>query len=334
MTISDSLIAMIRKYIWKLYSALITFTKPYIRPYLSGDGNGFFFGTRNKKEFFLSLLSSFQSAAAVTLDADEIRAKIDSGEIDDTFRFLFPLGKEYWLRPVSTGTDYFMKSVNRWIETNPPASNSWHDSETVAIRAINWIAGYHLFCGHPSITDRFHRRFLRTIYLHGSRLSHFKPDKMKSVLASLTVSTAGQLTGTMFFNHRSGKRWYNRSVRHIDNLITTTHSIPDEESFLSQLECYTISHIASQKLNIPRRLDARAKLLDMFKAAGEMINTPKMRRRIFRHKIEDETPVQGGLLTAGAILFNDSGLKKKYPHLSEDALWLLGAEGFELFRNI
>ncbi len=138
----------------------------------------------------------------------------------------------------------------------------------------------------------------------------------------------------MFLNYRTGKRWYDRSVQQIDDMIIRDDADPGQESFYPRIECYTISYIESKKLKISRRPEAWSKLHKMFKAAAAAKHTPAIHRRIFRYRIEDEVHLPEGLLPVGAILFNDPGIKQRYPHLSEDALWLLGAEGFELFRNI
>lgn len=325
---------MIPTPLWKLYTKLFGITKPYLDPYLTGDGNGFFFGTRNKKEFFLSLLASYQSDVAVTLEADEIRNRIDRGETDHTFRFVFPLGKEYWRRPVSASPEYFVKSAEHWIDTNPPFSKAWLDPEETAIRAINWIAGYHLFSDHSSVTKQFIERFLRVLYLHGSLCSRYLRKNRTNETEKLIVLIAAQLVGTMFYNHRSGKRWHDRSIRQIDDMIVQEEKDRVNDLSIRRLEFYTISYCASKRFNVNRKSGALNKFHTMYKAAAQAENLHEVNRKIFRYNLEEETSMLIGLFPVGAVLFQDTELKKLYSKYSEDALWLSGTEGFEVFRSI
>lgn len=324
---------MIRTLLWKLYTQKFNITKPYVQPYLHGDGNGFYFGARNKKEFFLSLLSSYQSDVSITLEADAIRSDIDSGNIDDTFRFIFPLGKEYWVRPVSQSPDYFVNTVKHWIDANPPGSNAWQNLEESAIRTINWIAGYHFFSDHSLLHEQFLHRFFKTIYLHGYRFEHLLKQKLTLNIEKLTVLAAQQMIGTMYFNQRTGNRWNHRSIQMIDDIILQNDLEPEHSTFYTCLELYTFSFIASNNLKIFRQSGVRKKLHTMYKTAAAMEHTQQTERKIFHYRVKEEAPIREGLLPVGAVLFNDQLIKQKSKQFSEDALWLLGAEGFELYRS-
>lgn len=327
---------MILKLFWKLYPRTLDITEPYKQPFLRGDGYGFFFGTRNKKEFFLSLLSQFQSDVSITIEADTVRTDIDRGKTDHTFRFIFPLGKEYWTRPVSNAPEYFMKPINRWISTHPPASDVWNNLEETAIRAINWIAGYHFFSDSQSMTVQFLHRLFRTIFIHGSWLERSNvQNKHGSDIEKLIVLTAQQIVGAMFFNHRAGRRWQNRGIQTIDELILQYKIDPGNERFYKFLELFTLSFIASKNLKLYRRSGVQEKLHSMYKTAAAMKNenTRKEERIVFHYRIKEEVPVRERLLPVGAVLFEDQFIKQKTGQFSEDALWLLGAEGFELYRS-
>ncbi len=324
---------MIQTLLWKLYTQKFNITKPYVQPYLRGDGNGFFFGTRNKKEFFLSLLSSYQSDVSITLEADAIRSDIDSGNIDNTFRFIFPIGKEYWIRPVSNSPEYFVNCVNRWIKANPPASKVWWNFEESAIRVLNWIAGYHFFSDHALLNEQFLHRFFKTIYLHGCWFERRSQEKPKGGMEKLTVLTAQQIIGMMFLNQRSGKIWHNRSIQMIDEIILKDRTDPDNSTFYIVLELSTLSCIASNNLKIFRQSGVQKKLHDVYKTASAMEHTQQTERKVFHYRVKEEAPIREGLLPVGAILFDDQLIKQKTKQFSEDALWLLGAEGFELYRS-
>jgi len=332
--ISD-LYLFIRIFLWKLKNV---YCKPiqsgFASPNLTGTGGGFFFGTRNKKEFFLSLLTSFQSEVTISLDADELKSSIDQGNFDDSFRFIFPLGKEYWLRQISNAPEYFQTTIDRWIAHNPPGSDRWYDLQMSAIRTINWIAGYHFFSDHSTINEKFLRRFFESIFLHGSWFYIFSNSRFNSNIEKLSLLTALQFTGTLFSNSKKGDMWLRRSIKYIDNTLLHDDPAIEPNTFANRIEFYTLSYILSEKNNISRSTEIKKKLHTMYYSLSNIEGEPEIERQVFRYTNTEEIPMYKGLMTVGAIFFNDPELKERYPHFSEEALWLLGAEGFESFRII
>ncbi|GEM_PF-3107475 len=332
--ISD-LYLLLLLFLWKLKNV---YCKPmqsrFASPNVPGTGEGFFFGTRNKKEFFLSLLTSYQSEVSISLEADEIKTSIDQGSVDDSFRFIFPLGKEYWLRQISNAPEYFHTAIDRWIAHNPPGSERWYDLRMSAIRIINWIAGFHLFSDHSSINEKFRRRFFKTIFLHGSWFYIFSKSRFNSNIEKLLLLTALQFTGTLFLNSKKGDTWLRRSIKLIDTAILHDDPAIEPYSFANRIEFYTLSYILSEKTNISRSTEIKKKLHTLYYSLSNVEGEPEIERQLFRYTITEDIPIDKGLMTVGAILCNDPELKKRYPHFSEDALWLLGAEGFESFRII
>ncbi len=332
--ISD-LYLLILLFLWKLKNVYgKKMQSSVISPALTGTGDGFFFGTRNKKEFFLSLLASFQSEVSISLEADEIKSSIDQGSVDDSFRFIFPLGKEYWLRQISNAPEYFHTAIDRWIAHNPPGSERWYDLQVSAIRIINWIAGFHLFSDHSSINEKLLRRFFKTLFLHGSWFYIFSKSRFNSNIEKLSLLTALQFTGTLFLKSKKGGTWLRRSIKLIDTAILQDDPAIEPYSFANRIEFYTFSYILSEKNNISRSTEIKKKLHTMYYSLSNVEGEPEIERQVFRYTITEDIPMYEGLMTVGAILFNDPELKKRYPHFSEDVLWLLGAEGFEAFRNI
>lgn len=128
--------------------------------------------------------------------------------------------------------------------------------------------------------------------------------------------------------------WLRRSIKYIDNTLLHDDPAIEPNTFANRIEFYTLSYILSEKNNISRSTEIKKKLHTMYYSLSNIEGEPEIERQVFRYTNTEEIPMYKGLMTVGAILFNDPELKKRYPHFSEDVLWLLGAEGFEAFRNI
>jgi hypothetical protein len=81
------------------------------------------------------------------------------------------LGKAYWYTGNEKYAKEFAGQIESWIENNPVELGvNWSCTMDVAIRAVNWIWGYHFFCGSPSLTNEFKTQFFKSLYLHGRHI--------------------------------------------------------------------------------------------------------------------------------------------------------------------
>lgn len=84
------------------------------------------------------------------------------------FQHLVTLGKAYWFTEDKKYAEEFVKQIESWINNNPVEMGvNWSCTMDVAIRAINWIWGYHFFLESEILTDDFRIEFFKYLYLHG-----------------------------------------------------------------------------------------------------------------------------------------------------------------------
>jgi hypothetical protein len=326
---------MIGSHLLRLFIRHGLIRENHAEPYLTGRGDTYLFGTRNRKEFFISLLTSFSSEVSLTLDADEILARIDADSVPSSFTFLFPLGKAYWVRSAQPYADAFRNSIVRWIETHEPGSSSWCQRDNMSRRIVNWITGYHFFAdtGIPDID--FMRMFSRSLYLQGRWMAAETDRSERDRNVRLRALLAMQICGLFFANDASGKKWLTRSSARIDRLMEDEADPRTiDELFLERLDIYTISYLLSRINRLGRGEKTDRNLHRLYRVLASSSSPLPYRGEVIRYREADNPLKSTEMLPIAAVLYGDRSMKERHPHFSEYALWLLGAEGFERFRAI
>ncbi|MFQ5329965.1 MAG: alginate lyase family protein [Thermodesulfobacteriota bacterium] len=84
------------------------------------------------------------------------------------FHHLTLLGQAYRITGDERYATEFVNQLSDWIEDNPVNCGiNWVYAMDVAIRAVNWLAGWHFFKGAPSVDDAFTVTLMKSILLHG-----------------------------------------------------------------------------------------------------------------------------------------------------------------------
>lgn len=84
------------------------------------------------------------------------------------FQHIFTLGKAYQITNDEKYAFEFREQIQDWIHKNPVEMTvNWTCTMDVAIRAVNWIAGYHLFKKSKVIKADFWNLFNNMLYQHG-----------------------------------------------------------------------------------------------------------------------------------------------------------------------
>lgn len=84
------------------------------------------------------------------------------------FQHIPVLGQAYWITCEHRYAIEFKDQVNDWIQNNPiEMSVNWTCAMEVAIRACNWIVGYHYFKDSEVIDMSFWKKFNKVLYFHG-----------------------------------------------------------------------------------------------------------------------------------------------------------------------
>jgi len=84
------------------------------------------------------------------------------------FHHLTLLGEAYWITGDERYAAEFINQIRDWIEDNPVNCGiNWVYAMDVAIRAVNWLAGWYYFKGSPAVDDSFTVTFMKSLLLHG-----------------------------------------------------------------------------------------------------------------------------------------------------------------------
>ncbi|MFL0267490.1 alginate lyase family protein [Candidatus Clostridium radicumherbarum] len=111
------------------------------------------------------------------------------------FQHFFTIGKAYLLTSNKKYSLEFTKEIKDWIDKNPiKRSVNWTCTMEVAIRAVNWIAGYFFFKESMDIGKKFWNKFNKSLYLHGEFI--FK-----------NLENKGLVTGNHYLSNIVGLIW-------------------------------------------------------------------------------------------------------------------------------
>jgi uncharacterized heparinase superfamily protein len=81
------------------------------------------------------------------------------------------LGQAYWFTEDAKYAAEFVAQVEDWLAANPwPWGVNWTCTMDVAIRAVNWLWGYHFFAESPAMSDKFRLDFYKSMLLHGRHI--------------------------------------------------------------------------------------------------------------------------------------------------------------------
>lgn len=87
------------------------------------------------------------------------------------FHYLSWLGQAYWFTNDEKYTKEFVALITDWIRENPyPLGVNWACAMDVALRAVNWLWGYHYFCESAVLTEEFKQLFATSLLVHGRHI--------------------------------------------------------------------------------------------------------------------------------------------------------------------
>jgi hypothetical protein len=294
---------------------------------LNGSGEGYFFGVRNRKEFFLSVLTSRRSEVDIVLQADEhVRIGVSDLKIRLTWDFLFHLGRAYWIKPVAGYDIFFNKFIGEVTRTlNLPAVQTGD----LPGRINNLIAAYHFFRDVLDERSRDRNDLTDLIFLLSDYLYRFGNGIMGPYIP-MSKALALFMSGMLFNDSRAGKKWMNRATDSVERYLSDRRdNLPVEE-----IEPATMLVVLSQinKMSVDSQLTPL-----LHKVYLHCVNIPHsspLRKPIFSLSTSPGEEKYSDLLPVGAVLFGDTMLKQAQPHFTEKALWLLGMEGYEKFQSL
>lgn len=119
------------------------------------------------------------------------------------------LGQAYWLTGDERYAQEYVNEVADWIARNPWGQGvNWICAMDVALRAANWIWGFHFFAGSRACANRvFRGQLLRSLYLHGEWVSTHLEKGPVNGNHYLTDGVGLVFLGTFFKRTAKGRRW-------------------------------------------------------------------------------------------------------------------------------
>jgi hypothetical protein len=264
-------------------------------------------------------------------------------------QFLVPLAKAYWL----TGEERFaaraLALIEHWIDSNPyKLGVNWTSALEAAFRSISWSWVYQFLLHSQAMTPELHSKLLGSLGQHGDYLSrhlslYFSPyNHLIGELCGLL------LTGSLFPMLRRAGRWQAKAWKLLEAEVEKQFH-PDggsvEQSMFyhhATLGFYLLAVLCRRRQGegVPRRvLDRLEKALEftllMSKPGGGLPMTGD---------IDDGRSIRVGrpafhwdfksFLSVGAVLFGRGDMKAQAGGFHEDALWLLGLEGWRAFEAL
>lgn len=294
---------------------------------LDGSGEGFSFSTRNKKEFFISVLTSRRSEVDIVLQADEIvRTGTPVLRQDPGWQFLFSLGRAHWIKPAAGYDRSFKEFIGMAVRT----LNRTELREADLPRRIqNLITAYHFFSDIMDVRSPLWRDLMRMIFFFSDYLYRFgetraeNDDNFMRALAHLSA-------GLLFKYTRTGKKWISRALIHLSRYISGRRDAVSVEYIEPSTMISLLLHRHRIRINQP----FADMLHDAYIQCAEDYSNAPLEKPVFFLSSTPGDEKYSDLLPAGAVLFGDSSLKEAQPSFTEKALWLVGMEGYERFQSL
>ncbi len=265
------------------------------------------------------------------------------------YQHLVTLGKAYWYTDDEKYAQEFVDQINDWIKENPPKIGvNWECTMDVAIRAVNWIWGYYFFKDSKSITNEYLIKFLKSILIHGRHIRR-NLEWNERVTSNHYISDLTGLVflGLMFPEFKESKEWLTFGT---DELLKELKKQVYDDGM--DYEASTSYHRLVLELYYTTVLLLRLnghewpawsweKIHNMFRFVKGIIKSngqiPQIgdndsgRLQILER--QDDLS-QTYLFPIAAVLLNDPSFKFNDIDLSEEALWLLGPQGYEAYKSM
>lgn len=269
------------------------------------------------------------------------------------FQHLPTLGKSYWLTGDERYAGEFVNEIEDWIESNPPLYGvNWACTMDVAIRAVNWIWGYHFFKESRQITNEFLLKFLKSLLIHGRHIRGNLERSWRSINGNHYLSDIVGLVylGVMFPEFKEAKKW---RVFGIEELIKEMERqvYPEGvhyEGSISYNKLVTELFLSATLLCIKNGITFPKWYMERLERMIEFV--------MYYTKPDGTAPQIGDnddgrlhilanygswnrldhryLLSIGGVFFKRVDFKQVAGEFREEAFWLLGEEGAKGFEEI
>lgn len=261
------------------------------------------------------------------------------------------LGKAYWYTADERYVRGWISQMNSWVRDNPVEFGvNWTCAMEAAIRIINWIWAYHFFYDSPLFDHEARAIFFRAVADHhrfiagnleniGWRNNHYLAN-----LAALVY------VGTLFPGSKDMRKWCDFASAELMK-ETERQFLPDGANYEDSLSYHRLSLeivlssvllLGLNSVDMPQKAAKRLEKACEYAAAYTKPdgNAPQLgdsddgRLHTLSEYTREHPDDHRYLLTVGAVLFKRSDLAMASAGFSEEALWLLGMGGMDMFKAL
>ncbi len=264
------------------------------------------------------------------------------------------LGQAYWFTKDEKYAREFVTQVEDWIVSNPwPWGVNWACTMDVAIRAVNWLWGYHFFSDSPSLSDGFNLAFYKSLLVHGRHIWR-NPENWGEFTGNHYLSDLVGLVylGILCPEFKESQRWREFGLRELEQEMFK-QVYPDGVNFEAstayhrlETELFLSATILAQRAGYNfsseymKRLEKMVEfVLYLTKPDGTApLIGDNDNGRLHRLKVwnppEREWVDYRYLLAIGAALFRREDFAQAAGDQWEEALWLSGEDALTFRRDV
>ncbi|NAS88579.1 hypothetical protein C4E24_02400 [ANME-1 cluster archaeon AG-394-G21] len=264
------------------------------------------------------------------------------------FQHFVTLGKAYRYTKNEKYANEFIEQIKDWMGKNPVKLGiNWSITMDVAIRTVNWIWGYYFFCDSPSLLKEFKLKFFKSLFLHGRHILNnlefglVRGNHYLSDIAGLTY------LGIFFQDTQEGQKWLGKGLNALKEEMEV-QVYPDGvncEGSISYHRLVTELFLSSTFLCIKNgitfpewymnRLEKMIEFVMCYTkpdgTAPQIGDNDDGRLHILSNYGNWNRLDHRYLLSVGAVVFKRADFKDAADEFPEEAFWLVGVEGLNMF---
>ncbi len=265
------------------------------------------------------------------------------------FHFTWTLGKAYWTTNRRDYKEKFLSLALDWIEKNPFCYGiNWTSPMDVAIRACNWIAGFYFFNDDTPTQDETNAwiTILKSLWQHGTYLEHNLEYTRRSGNHLLADAVGLLMLGVFFKASERGRKWLmlGKQILEEEILLQTYPDGVNYEMSIAYhrlvteffLTAFILMNINKQPFSDAYRERLVQLLRYIFHYTKPNGSAPLLGDsddgRLFWFSEEEDFNHHTSLFSIAQTLF-DLPFTTGDSDFSEQALWLLGTNGWETFER-
>jgi hypothetical protein len=257
---------------------------------------------------------------------------------------LVTLAKAYRLTNQERFVTELLDQWRHWREQNPyPAGINWASSLEVAFRTLSWIWMSHILAGSSVVPETFHFDLARALALNSRHIERYLSTYWSPNTHLLGEAVALFFVGVLYPGLRSASRWRELGWRIV--LEQAKRQVgPDGMHFEGSLyyHVYALDFFlharilaAASLIPVPKELDEiLVRMLELLCGLSQAGPMPRFGDddggRVFDPGRNRGRRLLDPLST-GAVLFDRGDFKAASGGLTEETVWLLGAEGAARF---